>query len=57
MKSRCLGGITMRAVVHLGFKGFFCPFFISPFLTWLACASQAMRCQQSRQDYEKLLVT
>ena len=46
----------MRAVVRLGLKGFFACFFISTFLTWLACASQAMRCQQRRQDSEKLLM-
>jgi hypothetical protein len=46
----------MRAVVRLGLKGFFARFFISTFLTWLACASQVMRVQQSRQDDENLLM-
>ena len=45
----------MRAVVRLGLKGFFARFFISAFLTWLACASQVMRTQQRRQVNEKLL--
>ena len=47
----------MRAVVRLGLKGFFVRFFISTFLTWLACASQVMRAQQSRKGDEKLLIT
>lgn len=46
----------MRAVVRLGLKGFFARFFISAFLTWLACASQAMCCKQRRQGSEKLLM-
>ena len=46
----------MRAVERLGLSGFFARFFMSMFLTWLACASQVMRSQQRRQGSKKLLM-